>query len=191
MIVGVALASWGALSFTVFGFLTAMGSNVAFASRNVLATKFGKAGDMGDDQQTRKANQLAVLTMVATVVLFPVFLFTPGGLLSIPSAWTGAMKAGVSPSKLLYLFVISGFYFYMYQLSSFWVLSCVPPITHSVLNTLKRAVIIVVSIVVFSTPVTLQSGFGTATAIAGVLLYSLTKSHFSKKPKGAAQVVQV
>lgn len=180
---GVALASSSELSFTMFGFLTAMGSNFAFVTRNVLATKFGKAGDMGDDQQTRKTNQLAVLTMVAAAVLFPVCLFIPGGLLSIPSAWASAMKAGVSSSKLLFLLVASGFYFYMYQLSSFWVLSCVPPITHSVLNTLKRVVIIIVSIIVFRTPVTLQSACGTATAIGGVLLYSLTKSYYAKKAK--------
>merc|ERR1719442_363306 len=180
---GVALASSNELSFTSFGFLTAMGSNFAFVARNVLATKFGKAGDMGDDQQTRKTNQLAVLTMVAAAVVTPVCFFVPGGLLSIPSAWAGAVDAGVSSSKLLFLLVASGFYFYMYQLSSFWVLSCVPPITHSVLNTLKRVVIIIVSIIVFRTPVTLQSACGTATAIGGVLLYSLTKSHYAKKAK--------
>jgi len=180
---GVALASSSELSFSMFGFLTAMGSNFAFVTRNVLATKFGKAGDMGDDQQTRKTNQLAVLTMVAAAVLFPVCLFIPGGLLSMPSAWASAVEAGVSSSKLLFLLVASGFYFYMYQLSSFWVLSCVPPITHSVLNTLKRVVIIIVSIIVFRTPVTFQGACGTATAIGGVLLYSLTKSYYAKKVK--------
>eukprot|EP00415_Alexandrium_ostenfeldii_P003551 UN3551 len=75
----------------------------------------------------------------------------------------------------------SGFHFFMYQMSSFWVLSCVQPITHSVLNTLKRVVIIIVSILVFRNPVTAQSVAGTGIAIAGVLIYSLTKSYFSKK----------
>eukprot|EP00415_Alexandrium_ostenfeldii_P004240 UN4240 len=77
----------------------------------------------------------------------------------------------------------SGFHFFMYQMSSFWVLSCVQPITHSVLNTLKRVVIIIVSILVFRNPVTAQSAAGTGIAIAGVLIYSLTKSYFSKKGK--------
>mmetsp|Transcript_54489 Transcript_54489/g.130164 ORF Transcript_54489/g.130164 Transcript_54489/m.130164 type:complete len:277 (-) Transcript_54489:89-919(-) len=91
------------------------------------------------------------------------------------SSWTAvAVSAGMSCAA-------SGFHFFMYQLSSFWVLSCVPPITHSVLNTLKRVVIIVVSIIVFRTPVTVQSAAGTAVAIGGVLLYSLTKAHYSKK----------
>lgn len=178
---GVALASSNELSFTSFGFMTAMGSNFAFVARNVLATKFGKAGDMGDDQQTRKTNQLAVLTMVAAAVVTPVCLLVPGGLLSIPSAWAEAVDTGVSENELLFLIVSSCFYFYMYQLSSFWVLSCVPPLTHSVLNSLKRVVVIVAAVLTFGTPVTFRSGCGAAMAIGGVLSYSLTKSHYSRQ----------
>lgn len=178
---GVALASSKELSFTMFGFLTAMASNFFFVTRNVLATKFGDVGDMGEDKTQRKTNQLAVLTGVATLVLLPVVVLLPGGLTSVPTAWKAALATGTAPNKLLYRLVASGFYFFMYQLSSFWVLSCVPPITHSVLNTLKRVVIIVVSIIVFRTPVTPQSAAGTAIAIGGVLLYSLTKAHYAKK----------
>jgi len=180
---GVALASSSELSFTMFGFLTAMASNFFFVTRNVLATKFGDVGDMGEDKTERKTNQLAVLTAVAAAVLLPIALVLPGGLMSVPAAWKVAIAKGVPASKLAYMLVASGFYFFMYQLSSFWVLSCVPPITHSVLNTLKRVVIIIVSIVVFRTPVTTQSALGTATAIGGVLLYSLTKAHYGKKGK--------
>lgn len=180
---GVAMASSSELSFTMFGFLTAMLSNVAFAARNVMATKTGGVGQMGEDNVTRKTNQLAVLTFVATAVLLPVALILPGGLLSFGSAWNAAIATGMAPMKLASLLGLSGFYFFMYQLSSFWVLSQVPPITHSVLNTLKRVVIIVISILVFHTPVTPMSAAGTATAIGGVLLYSLTKAHYSKKEK--------
>jgi len=179
--IGVALASSAELSFTMFGFATAMASNFAFVTRNVLATKFGSVGEMGSDTTTRKTNQLAVLTAVATLVLLPLALLLPGGLLSVPSAWAKAVKSGVSAGSLGYMMMASGFHFFMYQLSSFWVLSCVQPITHSVLNTLKRVVIIIVSIIVFRNPVTAQSAAGTAIAIGGVLLYSITKSYFSKK----------
>jgi len=179
---GVALASSSELSFTMFGFACAMLSNFAFVARNVFATKLGSVGDMGEDKTTRKTNQLAVLTFVATAVLFPIALFLPGGLLAAPAAWKVALTK-VSLGKLLYMSIMSGVTFFMYQMSSFWVLSCVQPITHSVLNTLKRIVIIVVSIVVFQNPVTRQGAIGTATAIGGVLLYSLTKAYYSKKDK--------
>lgn len=180
---GVGLASASELSFTMFGFLCAMASNFFFVARNVFATKFGKVGDMGTDTTTRKTNQLAVLTFVATAVLFPVALLLPGGLLSAPAAWNASIQAGVPAKTLMGMIASSGVYFFMYQLSSFWVLSCVQPITHSVLNTLKRIVIIIVSIVVFRNPVSSKSLFGTGLAIGGVLLYSLTKAHFAKKGK--------
>merc|ERR1711920_139511 len=127
----------------------------------------------GEGQTERKSNQLAVLTVVATLVVTPVAMTLPGGLFSVPAAWRGALAQGVPASRLLYMIVASSVYFFMYQLSSFWVLSQVPPITHSVLNTLKRCVVIIVSIVVFRTPVTTRSIVGTASAIGGVLLYSL------------------
>lgn len=178
---GVAMASAGEMSFTMFGFLTAFGSNFAFVLRNVLSTKFGKVGDMGDDPITRKTNQLSVLTAVAALVLLPVVAVIPGGLTAVPAAWKAALATGVSSSKLASMLVLSGFHFFMYQMSSFWVLSCVQPITHSVLNTLKRIVIIIVSVIVFKNPVSFLSATGTLTAIGGVLLYSLTKAHFAKK----------
>jgi len=180
---GVAMASSSELSFSMFGFVMAMLSNVAFAARNVMAAKTGGVGQMGEDNVTRKTNQLAVLTFVATAVLLPVALILPGGLRDFGSAWNAAIASGMAPAKLGSLLGLSGFYFFMYQLSSFWVLSQVPPITHSVLNTLKRVVIIVISIIVFRTPVTPMGMAGTATAIFGVLLYSLTKAHYSKKEK--------
>jgi len=178
---GVALASTSELSFTTFGFLTAMASNFAFVTRNVLAAKLGGVGDMGEDQTERKTNQLAVLTAVAACVVFPIALLMPGGLLSFPSAWQRALATGMPAAKLMKMMATSSFYFFMYQLSSFWVLSQVPPITHSVLNTLKRVVIIVVSIMVFRTPTSMKNAVGTMLAVSGVLLYSLTKKYYSKK----------
>jgi len=174
---GVGLASASELSFTTFALMTAMASNVFFALRNVIASKTGKVGDMGDGDITRKSNQLCVLTIVATSVLFPAVLVIPGGLLSFGSAWTSALEK-TSASNLTYMFLASGFHFFMYQLSSFWVLSQVQPITHSVLNTLKRVVVIVASIIVFRNPVTFQGALGTGIAIGGVLLYVLTKAKY-------------
>lgn len=178
---GVAMASAGEMSFTMFGFSTAMLSNVAFVMRNVLSTKFGSIGDMGEDKTTRKTNQLSVLTIAAAVVLLPVALLIPNGLLSIPDAWRHALSCGLPARRLVVMIAASGFHFFMYQMSSFWVLSCVQPITHSVLNTLKRIVIIIVSVIVFQNPVSLLSGSGTLVAIGGVLLYSLTKARFKSK----------
>ncbi|CAJ1436546.1 unnamed protein product, partial [Effrenium voratum] len=172
---GVALASSKELSFTMFGFLTAMASNFFFVTRNVLATKFGDVGDMGTEKTERKTNQLAVLTAVAATVLLPVVLVLPGGLLSFGAAWKAALATGVSSHKLVH----DGSFWLplLHVLTAFLQLIRVVELSlHNVLNTLKRVVIIVVSIIVFRTPVTVQSAAGTAVAIGGVLLYSLTKA---------------
>ncbi|CAL1140937.1 unnamed protein product [Cladocopium goreaui] len=104
---GVALASSKELSFTMFGFLTAMASNFFFVTRNVLATKFGDVGDMGEDKTQRKTNQLAVLTGVATLVLLPVVVLLPGGLTSVPTAWK-VQRETPGPSEQLSILVASG-----------------------------------------------------------------------------------
>jgi len=178
---GVAIASASELSFTMNGFIFAMVSNLCFVARNVLATKQGDVGDMGEDKTTRKTNQLAVLTWIASAVWLPLALAMPGGLLEFGSAWGAAREKGASAGELYSLFLQSGILFFLYQTSSFWVLSCVQPLTHSVLNTLKRVVVIVSSIIFFRNPVTSQGYMGTTIAIGGVLLYSLVKERFSQK----------
>jgi len=182
--IGVAMASASEISFTLYGFSTPMASNFAFVGRNILATKFGALGDMGAGKVERKTNQLAILTMMSTCISLPLVLVMPRGLREVGVAWEETMGNGVAPSDVLYYMVTSGFYFFMYQLSSFWVLSQVPPITHSVLNTLKRCVVIAVSMMVFKNPVTVQNIAGTSLALLGVLLYSLTKFALSGKSDG-------
>ena len=186
IVLGVALASASEVTFSMFGFLMAMASNFFYVARNVLSTKFVSAGDMGKEKTTRKTNQLAVVNIVATVALLPVAMMFPGGPWSVSRAWQVAVASGVPARELAVRLLTSGFHYFMFQVSSFWVLSCVEPITHSVLNTLKRVVVIVVSIAVFHNPVTQQGMFGTMTAISGVLLYSLLKSHYSGKQKQQA-----
>jgi solute carrier family 35 protein E1 len=55
------------------------------------------------------------------------------------------------------------------------------PISHAVVNTIKRVVIIVVSVLVFRNPMTSQSIAGSAIAVIGVLLYSMAK-HYCPSP---------
>lgn len=173
--VGVFLASSAEASFNAFGFATAMGSNFSFQTRNVLATKLGSVGDMGSGTTTRKTNQLAVLNAIATVVLAPVVIVAPRGFGFIPEALRTAAEAGVPNQQLALDLAQSGFFYFMYQMASFWVLSLVEPITHSVLNTLKRVVIIVVSVMVFRNPISPEGGAGAGLAIFGVMLYSVAK----------------
>lgn len=66
-------------------------------------------------------------------------------------------------------------------------LGSVHPTTLAVGNTMKRVFIIVASLIVFKTRISRLGIVGSAIAIGGVLVYSLTKQHFDalgqqKKP---------
>lgn len=57
-------------------------------------------------------------------------------------------------------------------------LGAVHPTTLAVGNTMKRVFIIVASLVVFKTPISRMGIVGSAIAVGGVLVYSLTKQHY-------------
>ncbi|CAM9226205.1 unnamed protein product, partial [Phaeothamnion confervicola] len=66
---------------------------------------------------------------------------------------------------------------------AFYCLNAIHPITHAVGNTIKRVVLIGVSVVVFQHELTPLSILGSSIAIAGVLLYSLAKNAYAKAKK--------
>lgn len=57
-------------------------------------------------------------------------------------------------------------------------LGAVHPTTLAVGNTMKRVFIIVASLLVFKTPMSRMGVVGSVIAVAGVLVYSLTKQHY-------------
>jgi len=63
---------------------------------------------------------------------------------------------------------------------SFFSLDLVHPITHAVVNTIKRVILILFSVVAFGTAMTVQSSVGSAIAISGV---SHTRSQSSSWPR--------
>jgi len=69
--------------------------------------------------------------------------------------------------------IISGLTYYLSNEISFWILDLVHPITHAVASTFKRVVLIAGSVIIFRTPINLQSALGSAIAVLGTLLYSL------------------
>lgn len=70
---------------------------------------------------------------------------------------------------------------------AFRCLGVVHPVTHAVGNTFKRVFLIATSIIVFKSKLTPLAAFGSFMAIAGVLLYSLTKEWCAKQEALKAQ----
>jgi len=58
-------------------------------------------------------------------------------------------------------------------LTSYMILKQVSPVTHSVGNCVKRAIVITSSVILFRTAISPVNIFGTSMALMGVLVYSL------------------
>jgi len=71
-----------------------------------------------------------------------------------------------------FLYILNGIFFHFQTLSAYALMDAISPVTHSVANTLKRALLIWISVIVFKNHVTLYSGLGSAIVFIGVLLYN-------------------
>ncbi|KAK1868947.1 hypothetical protein I4F81_011429 [Pyropia yezoensis] len=175
IVAGVGLASFTEASFNWAGFLSAVGSNVAFQSRNVLSKKLTRDDGPGTrDDRLDNINLFAIITILALVVLAPLAVGVEGLVLSTAAATPAVTKlaAGVLPRWL----VVGGLCRCADVLASYMILQRVSPVTHSVGNCVKRAIVIVSSIVFFRTRMQPLNVAGTVLALFGVLCYSIIVS---------------
>ncbi|GJQ12444.1 hypothetical protein GpartN1_g4235.t1 [Galdieria partita] len=176
---GVIMASVTELSFTWTGFIAAMLSNFAFTGRNIFSKI--SMNDQTSYKHMSPANLFAVLTILSTILLLPVAFVWEGP--KLYPGWILATSGKTTSMQLITWLLTSGLFFYLYNEVAFYALDSVHPVTHSVGNTMKRVVIIITSLWVFKNPITRANAIGSAIAIGGVLLYSLTKYYYSQKIK--------
>ena len=170
---GVGLASAGELSFSWLAVIACMIANQCAALKAVQGKSVMKkawAKSMG------AANQYGVVNIASWLTLLPVALLVEGP--KAQESYNRALKKGSKENDILFNVFASGFAFYLYNEVSFMALAKVSPVTHSVANTLKRVVIIVVSCIVFNTKMTTEGILGSTIAIMGTLLYSLAKNKY-------------
>ena len=171
---GVSLASLKELSFTWKALYGALLSNVAFASRAVLS-KATMQKPVGENMTA--PNLYGVLTILAFLMSLPFGLYYEGA--GFGAAWKAATGVGgVSAFWLTRQMILDGFYYYAYNEVAFITLDRVSPITHSIANTIKRVCIILATVFVFGNKLTTLGAIGSATAVAGTLMYSLAKAKF-------------
>lgn len=183
---GVVLASVSEASFNWTGFVSAMGSNLAFQSRNVLSKRYMQAAsldssEMGGEncEALDNLNLFAIMTMCATLILVPAALVLEG-FKFVPSM--------VTP-KLLWQIFAAGLCRAGDVLVSYLILSRVSPVTHSVGNCIKRVAVIVISIIFFKTSMNLMSKVGTSVALAGVGVYTFALNQIKARRSRAVATV--
>ncbi|KAH0933730.1 hypothetical protein HID58_010847 [Brassica napus] len=194
IVAGVSLASFTEASFNWIGFCSAMASNVTNQSRNVLSKKF-----MVEKEALDNINLFSIITIISFVLLVPVailidgFKFTPSHLQlavsdenilhpkkQVENLWlllvvSWQTSQGLTVKEFCLMSLLAGVCLHSYQQVSYMILEMVSPVTHSVGNCVKRVVVIASSILFFKTPVSPLNSIGTATALAGVYLYTRAK----------------
>ncbi|CAE7242842.1 PPT1 [Symbiodinium natans] len=170
IVTGVAMCSAGHVAVQSTTVTCAAISNVCFALRNVLAKKMGDDGRVEHESPAVvKTNQLAILTMVSALVSAPVALAEQ--LLDKEDA----LNVLRGSSGHLWTLLKASVLFVAYQVSSFCVLSCVQPITHSVLNAFKRVVVIATACIYLLEPISSTQKIGVAVATLGALAFVCPK----------------
>ncbi|XP_072999346.1 triose phosphate/phosphate translocator, non-green plastid, chloroplastic-like [Typha latifolia] len=169
---GVALASLTEASFNWAGFWSAMASNLANQSRNVLSKRIM----VNKEETLDNINLFSVITIMSLCLSTPVMLFTEG----IKFTPSYLQSAGLNLREIYVRSLLAGLCFHAYQQVAYLILARVSPVTHSVGNCVKRVVVIVSSVLFFRTPVSPINSVGTGVALVGVFLYSRVKK---MKPK--------
>jgi solute carrier family 35 protein E1 len=154
---------------------------------NLMAALKGKLGkDITHELKANKeknmdsANVYAVMNIISAMwTLIPV-LYEESG--TIQHEWDKAVKKGPAVTNdIIFNTIASGVAFYLYNEFAFAFTAKVGPVTSSVLNTLKRVIIIVVTSVVLGEVMERNAMIGSAVAIAGTLFYSLAEVMGKKK----------
>ncbi|ORM41253.1 Phosphoenolpyruvate/phosphate translocator [Babesia sp. Xinjiang] len=188
IVVGISLASVKELDFNIWAFLFAMLSNLGSSSRAILAKITMKNKDEIGENLTA-ANIYMILTLISGTLSVPLVLCIEA--YKWKPLWvehTANLTTWQKCHLLLRAF-ISAVSYYSYNDFAFYCLGQINQVGHSVANTLKRVFVIVVSIIIFSNPVTPLGYVGMVMAVLGALSYSLSnQGFFNRKQKEAAEV---
>ena len=172
---GVGYACMQEPSFSMLAFLTAMGSNLAFALRAVLS-KIAMAGS-GIGTNLTPPNVFGLVTAFAFAFSIPMALIGEGK--SFLRLWEDALETQKA-AELIKSIIVSGMFHYLNNEVMYLALGNVHPVTLAVGNTMKRVFILVASVIFLGNTVTLRAGIGSAIGISGVLMYSLVKQHYEQ-----------
>lgn len=165
---GLALCTATEMSFNVLGFSAALSTNIMDCLQNVFSKKL-----LSGDKYRFSATELQFYTSaVAMAMLVPAWVF----FMDLPVMGRSGKSFRYTQDALL-LLLLDGVLFHLQSVSAYALMGRVSPVTFSVASTVKHALSIWLSIIVFGNRVTSLSAVGTILVTAGVLLYNKAKQH--------------
>lgn len=188
VVAGLVLCSASELRFDAIGFVAAVMNNCADCVQNVMSKRM---------LAHLKPTQLQFYTSVAALALqTPFVLRDATGLIRRHWAHHGDdadVLAGAAPMdtnteddhlseegpalhhygmSLTQLLVIDAIFYHLQSVSAYCTMGCMSPVSQSVANTLKRALLVWASILYFGNPVTNSGIVGIIMVVSGVFLYN-------------------
>lgn len=184
--IGVSLIVYGASMFNLIGFASAFAANLASASRNVYykskldETKSSSPESPSSSSPVSPFMAFLNVGFVSFILYLPFYVLQGlSFLLLSPDSSTSLFSDFATnfflSSDALKLLALGSFFNFLYNLFSLKVLSNVAPISHSVINIMKRVFIVICSTLVFSTQITSMQWMGMVCADIGVFSYSIMK----------------
>lgn len=157
---GLVMVSFTELSFEWIGFSAAVATNVIECVQNVFSKRL-----LARDYTPQQLQFYTSLT--ALVLQAPMFLWN-----AADSPAVTPRSAAVWDQSTLLLLWVDGLLYHLQSVVAYVVMSHLSPVTVSVVNTLKRAILIWISVLVFGNQVTNMSKLGTFICLLGALLYN-------------------
>lgn len=160
---GLALCSAYELSFSIKGFVAALATNITECLQNV----YSKMLISGEKYKYTPA-ELQFYTSIASVVV------------QIPACF---LMMDITHAQntldytMFFALIMNGIFFHFQSITAYVLMGYISPVTHSVANTVKRAFLIWLSVIVFGNAVTFLSALGTVTVTIGVLCYTKAKEY--------------
>ncbi|KAK6472322.1 solute carrier family 35 member E2A-like isoform X1 [Huso huso] len=166
------------ISFNMLGFSAALSTNIMDCLQNVFSKKL-----LSGDKYKFSPPELQFYTSAAAVImLIPAWIF----LMDIPVIGKSGRSFNFSQDILL-LLLFDGVLFHLQSVTAYALMGRISPVTFSVASTVKHALSIWLSIIVFSNSITALSAVGTVLVIIGVMLYNKANQYQRESMQAIAQ----
>lgn len=161
VMLGLMLCSATELSFDTIGFLAAIGNNIIDCVQNVFSKQL---------LNKMTPVQLQFYTSAAAAILqLPVLLY---------SLWPQLRGGQPMTTQLVMLILVDAVFYHLQSVTAYCTMNLLNPVSQSVANTVKRALLIFLSILWFGNPITAWSGTGMVIVFVGVFLYNHCRIHY-------------
>ncbi|XP_005404254.1 PREDICTED: solute carrier family 35 member E2-like [Chinchilla lanigera] len=176
---GLALCTATEISFNLLGFSAALSTNIMDCLQNVFSKKL-----LSGDKYRFSAPELQFYTSAAAVaMLIPAWIF----FMDVPVIGRREGSFRYSPDVVL-LLLTDGALFHLQSVTAYALMGKISPVTFSVASTVKHALSIWLSIIVFGNKITSLSAVGTVLVTVGVLLYNKARQRQQEAMQSLASV---